>query len=106
METNQKISVGKINSFNAEFNNLEDENRTRDITATAEVYNGKISHIQEGTVRERGSNISVASFRRDLNIDFNRTEYRYEDMEAIENFVTELKSKSFGCTIENLNENI
>ncbi len=96
---NQKISIGRVQKATIEVNNLDDENRTRDITATVDVdSNGNVNSVSSGLVNEVGNNTQLANFSQygdNLNLNFFKTTERCETMEAVETFISDIKNNNF-----------
>lgn len=96
---NEKITVGEIKRAIVEVSNQQDAERTRDISAEVEVSGQTVRNIQNGIVKDKGSEAMVASFQQyaggDLSVTFNREEERVADMEAITAFIADVKAHQF-----------
>lgn len=97
--TNEKITVGAIKRAIVEVSNQQDAERTRDISAEVEISGQTVRSIQNGIVKDKGSETMVASFNEygggDLNVTYNRAEGRVADMEAITAFIADVKAHQF-----------
>lgn len=100
MEATGKIKRARTVSETAEFNNSSDTDSRLDIVASVNIDNGRFSHIQSATIRERGSEDSstVATFNSPNDSQLDMHFYRRIDgmsradiLNAAEAFIADLK---------------
>lgn len=97
METENKVTMGRVLSASVEVSNSGDAARQYGITAHVDIQEGKVTNVHQGIVTDIESNSHLADFRNDggmggLTITYQTSAGRGAILTAVEDFIAEVEA--------------
>lgn len=94
METENKVTFGRVVSASVEVSNSANEGRTYGITAHVDIQGGKVTNVHQGVVTDLETNAHIADFSsygnpEQLNVTYQTSAGRGPILAAVEGFIAD-----------------